>query len=218
MFLFLILINAAGFREQIRNTGHIITQPGVNKSKPMKTIHMKFIDDMTVAESIYLKEKLVDNPNPVQPFQYHDRTGHVLPNDDCRLQTMLDELNHYTGKHEMKINQTKSKVTLFSNAVKYYFQPNLSIQNGSQLEVVEEIRLLGVQVRSDLSWSSNTSAMCKAAYARLWMLRRLKPQGASDEELLDVYDKQIRCMLEFSTPVWTSGLNQAEETQIERVQ
>ena len=70
MFLFLILINAAGFREQIRNTGHIITQPGVNKRKPMKTIHMKFIDDMTVAESIYLKEKLVDNPNPMQPFQY----------------------------------------------------------------------------------------------------------------------------------------------------
>ena len=30
----------------------------------METIHMKFIDDMTVAEIIYLKEKLVDNPNP----------------------------------------------------------------------------------------------------------------------------------------------------------
>ena len=184
----------------------------------MKTIHMKFIDDMTVAESIYLKEKLVDNPNPMQPFQYHERTAHVPPNDDCRLQTMLDELNQYTEKHEMKINQTKSKVILFNNAVKYDFQPNLSLQNGSQLEVVEEIRLLGVQVRSDLSWSSNTSAMCKAAYARLWMLRRLKPLGASDEELLDVYEKQIRCMLEFSTPVWTSGLTQAEETQIERVQ
>jgi hypothetical protein len=56
--------------------------------------------------------------------------------------------------------------------------------------------------------------MCKAAYARLWMLRRLKPLGASNDELLDVYDKQIRCMLEFSTPVWTSGLTQAEETQI----
>ena len=55
-----------------------------------------------------------------------------------------------------------------------------------------EIRLLGVQVRTDLSWSSNTSAMCKAAYARLWMLRTLKPLGASNDELLDVYDKQIR--------------------------
>ena len=112
----------------------------------------------------------------------------------------------------------KNKVILFNNAVKYDFQPNLTLQNGSQLEVTDEIRLLGVQVRSDLSWSSNTTKICQAAYSRLWMLRRLKPLGASEAELLDVYDKQVRCMVEFSTPVWTSGLTQAESNQIERVQ
>ena len=78
--------------------------------------------------------------------------------------------------------------------------------------------MLGVQVRSDLSWKSNTAAICQSAYARLWMLRRLKPLGATTKELLDVYDKQIRCMVEFSTPVWTSGLTLAEENQIERIQ
>ena len=77
MFLFLILINAAGFKEKIRNTGEIITQPGVNKRKPIDTIHMKFIDDMTIAESIHLKEKFITNPAPVHPLQYHERTGHI---------------------------------------------------------------------------------------------------------------------------------------------
>ena len=33
-----------------------------------------------------------------------------------------------------------------------------------------------------------------------------------------MYDKQIRCMVEFSTPVWTSGLTKAEVSQIERIQ
>ena len=42
--------------------------------------------------------------------------------------------------------------------------------------------------------------------------------GASDHELLDVYDKQIRCMVEFAAQVWTSGLTHAEISQIERVQ
>ena len=42
--------------------------------------------------------------------------------------------------------------------------------------------------------------------------------GATVDELLDVYDKQIRCMVEFATPVWTSGITLAEEHQIERVQ
>ena len=83
---------------------------------------------------------------------------------------------------------------------------------------MDEIRLLGVQVRADLSWSSNTTAICQAAYLRLWVLRRLRPLGASESELLDVYDKQIRCMVEFCTPVWTPGLTKAEENQIERIQ
>ena len=35
--------------------------------------------------------------------------------------------------------------------------------------------------------------------------------GASVEELLDVDDKQIRCIVEYASPVWTCGLTQAEE-------
>ena len=71
---------------------------------------------------------------------------------------------------------------MFNNALKYDFPPNLQLENGCPLEVVEEIRLLGVQVRADLSWRSNTTVMCQKGYARLRMLRRLKPLGASTDE------------------------------------
>ena len=86
----------------------------------------------------------------MQPFQYHERTGHVLPLENCQLQTQLDELKTYTENHQMRLHQDKTKVILFNNAVKYDFQPTLTMDDGNQLEVVEEMRLLGVQVRSDL--------------------------------------------------------------------
>ena len=82
----------------------------------------------------------------------------------------------------MKLNQEKIKVFPFNNAIKYDFQPHLTLKDGGPLEVTDEIRLLGVQVRSDLSWSSNTAKICQAAYSRLWMLRRLKPVGATKAE------------------------------------
>ena len=91
----------------------------------------------------------------------------------------------YTNDHEMKINDSKTKAILFNNAVKSDFFPNLTL-NDTPLEVVEEIRLLGVMVSSDLSWRTNTATMCQKAYSRLWMLRRLKPLGASVDDLLDV--------------------------------
>ena len=215
--LFLILINAAGFKGMKRNTGQIITQPGINKRKPVEKIHMKFIDDMTIAESILLKDKLVKDPNPEQPLNYHGRTEHTLSPTKLKVQTLLNELGSYAQKHEMKINHKKTKAILFNNAVKYDFIPYLTI-DGAEVELVEEIRLLGIQVRADLSWSSNTLAMCQNAYARLWMLRRLKPLGASTTDLLEVYDKQIRCMVEYGSPVWTSGMTKAENNQLERVQ
>ena len=61
MHLFLILLNAAGFRERIKNTGELLTKP-LSKRRLMEKIHLKFIDDMTAAESINLKEKQIPNP------------------------------------------------------------------------------------------------------------------------------------------------------------
>ena len=184
----------------------------------MEKIHLKFIDDMTVAESIHLKTELLQNPDLIHPTQYHERTGHVFPKELSKVQEVLDDLKIYARTNEMRINHEKTKVILFNNALKYDFLPNLTLEEDCQLEVVDELRLLGVQVRADLSWRSNTNEMCKNAYARLWKLRRLKPLGASTDELLDVYDKQIRCMVEFAAPVWTSGLTLAETNQIERLQ
>ena len=216
MFLFLILINAAGFREKIMNTGKVLTGP-LSKRKPMKKIHLKFIDDMTAAESINLKEKLINNPeqNPIRPLNFHERTQHILPQNESTVQLLLDDINSYAEDHQMQLNHEKTKVILFNNARTYDFTPNLSIQNGGPLEVVEQVRLLGVELRSDLSWRSNTSAICQKSYSRMWMLRRLKPLGATTEELLEVFDKQIRCIAEFASPVWTAGLTADENNQIE---
>ena len=88
----------------------------------------------------------------------------------------------------------------------------------ANLEVVEEFKLLGLIFQSNLKWQANSDAMCKKAYARLWMLRRLKELGASSTEMLDVFHKQIRCVLEMAVAVWEPALTKAQSKQLERVQ
>ena len=192
----------------------------LNERKPMEEIHLKFIDDMTAAESINLSEKLISNPDPepMRPLNYDDRTLHVLPQESSKLQTLLDDTSAYARDHKMQINHDKTKVMLFKNARIFDFMPSLSLDGGPPLDVVDKVHHLGVQVRSDLSWRSNTSIISQKSFARMWMLRRLKPLGATNEELLDVYDKQLRCITEFTPPVWSSGLSLDESTQLERIQ
>ena len=60
--------------------------------------------------------------------------------------------------------------------------------------------------------------MVKRANSKLWCLKRLKKLGAKTEDLIDVYIKQIRSILEFATPVWHPGLNGEQRLSVERIQ
>ena len=50
------------------------------------------------------------------------------------------------------------------------------------------------------------------------MLRNLRKLGASMAELVDVYTKQCRSIIELAVPVWTSGLTSNDIVALERVQ
>ena len=69
-----------------------------------------------------------------------------------------------------------------------------------------------------MKWYSNTENMVSKANKKLWMLRRLKYLGAEVEDLVDVYVKQIRSILELAVPAWHGGISQVERQDIERVQ
>ena len=85
------------------------------------------------------------------------------------------------------------------------------------IELVEHTKLLGLIISSDLSWSMNTDYMVNRCNAKLWVVRKLKKLGASDGDLLDVYCKQIRSIVEFAVPVWNHSINGENVSQIERI-
>ena len=117
----------------------------------------------------------------------------------------------------MKINCDKSKFILFNPTENFDFVPEYRI-GGNFIETHEEVKILGITLRNDLKWRSNTDNMLKRAYTRLWIIKRLKQAGASLEDMTDVYVKQIRSVLEFGVPVWNSGLTKEEISDIERAQ
>ena len=73
-------------------------------------------------------------------------------------------------------------------------------------------------MRSDMTWVSNTENMVKKANKRLWIVRRLKQLGAQQDDLIDLYIKQIRSVLELAVPAWHGDITQVERMDIERIQ
>ena len=64
------------------------------------------------------------------------------------------------------MNYKKTKVMLFNPCRKIDFMPELRIDD-HELEVVDEIWLLGLVIRSAMSWISNTSNIVSKANKRL---------------------------------------------------
>ena len=60
--------------------------------------------------------------------------------------------------------------------------------------------------------------MIAKANKRLWILRRLKYLGAKQTDLVDIYTKQIRCVLELAAPAWQDSISQVEKLDLERIQ
>ena len=50
------------------------------------------------------------------------------------------------------------------------------------------------------------------------MVKRLKNRGANLKDLVEIYTKQVRSVLEFGVPVWNSKLTKEEIVDIERIQ
>ena len=205
------------FRNQSNNAGEIATSN--SKIKAANEIHLKFVDDMTIAEAVKLKQDLVTVPLSSRPLpdMFHARTGHSLPQSKSKVFQQLEKTLLYSEQNEMRINFSKTKLMLFNSSKTLDFMPEFTLE-GQQIELVSDVKLLGLHISSNMKWKRNTDIMIKKASQRLWILRRLRSLGARSDSLKDIYIKQIRSVLEFGVPVWQGSITVDEKQDIERVQ
>ena len=138
------MINDIGFNDQKNNAGDLITSK--KNLKQANEIHLKFVDDLTLAEAINLPEQLGKVPGSPEL---------TLPVHKSRVYRQLLEVREQSELNQMKLNYKKTKVMVFNPCKSKVFMPRLILE-GNQLEVVEETKLLGLTIRSDMKWVSNT--------------------------------------------------------------
>lgn len=209
------MIDRAGPPPIPRPLGQIITQP-LKLLKPMIMIKKKWVDDFTVLAAINFKDALVTDTDPVRPVSYHEQTEHILPVENNVLQSELAAISTYSLDRKMILNPLKTKVMIFNSRTKYDCHPLLSIQPDSQLDVVEQHKILGQIVRSDLKTISNTESICKKVYSRMWILRRLKSLGCPEAELIEVIKQQIVSVCEVAVAWWGPMISKHESNMLER--
>jgi hypothetical protein len=123
----------------------------------------------------------------------------------------------YSDDRKMLLNPKKTKTMLFNTLRNYDFSPEISITHGENIEVVEQHKILGQIIRSDLKTITNTESICKKAFSRMWILRRLKALGCPKTELIHVLREQIISICEVGLAWWGPMITVQESNMLERV-
>lgn len=169
-----------------------------------------FIDDLFMMSSLDLKKtEFVEIPEdeltrPVPPHQQYE----AWPRD-ILIQDNLNNLVNFTDSRQFEINPQKTKSILFNNRLVHDWLPELTVKE-NKLENVADMRLLGLIISEDLSWSKNMDNLCRCAYARMYLIRRLVEFG--------VNTNHIRSLTEYVCVVWSQSLSVKDILKLERTQ
>ena len=215
--LFLILFNRAGPAANTISIGQQISKP-TKERKPIWKSKVKWVDDVTICTAVDLKSSLVPEDRAVpRPLPYHGRTEQRLPRAANIMQDELDNLRHYTDSHLMAINEKKTKAMMCNTRTKWDFVPELTINQQDNLEIVDQMKIVGYVMRSDMKTSSNTAYLTAKAYKRMWFIRRLKSLGTSTARLLDCLQKQVLSVLWLGAPAWFCQTTENEKKDLNRI-
>ena len=135
------------------------------------------------------------------------------------MQIAMQQLDEWIKLNSLKLNSKKTKEMILHFGRRFHTNaiPNI-VASGEKIEKVNEFKLLGVIIRSDLSWCSHVKYIVSKASRRIFVLSTLIRSGVSTSDILAVYCSLVRSVLEYASTVWHCGLTKEQSSEIEKVQ
>ena len=178
----------------------------------------KFIDDLSTLEII----NLISIGLACYSYQNHvpsdiATNSLFLDPKNVKSQDYLRNIESWSESKQMKLNEKKTNYMIFNFSSNYQFNTRLDI-DGRKIDQICETKLLGLKIRDDLSWKSNTEMLTRKAYMRMTILKKLIQFEVPVYELVQIYILYIRSVVEQYATVWHSSITSGEKNDLERTQ
>ena len=106
----------------------------------------------------------------------------------------------------------------FSRSRSYDFPMEYTIGSPTILEERTTLKILGIQIQSNLRWNEQVNQMISRASKTSWVIRRMRALGVDKWTLVEYWKTEGRVHLEMACPVWHSSLTLAQARSLERCQ
>ena len=123
-----------------------------------------------------------------------------------QLQQVLNNLSKWSSENGFKFSKTKTKCMHFCQSRKLHLDPELTL-DGIQIEVVPELKFLGLLFDSKLSFIPHINYLSNKCHKALSRLRVVSSMdwGADRKVLLRLYRTLVRSKLDYGCIVYGSA-------------
>ena len=147
----------------------------------------KFMDDLTILEIINLASVGLASYNLKSQVPSNIPVhNQIIREEHLKTSKYLAEINDWTEKNLMQLNQKKTKQMIFNFNRDKQFTSEINLKN-EPLEIVDEVKLLGVIITSDLKWHRNTDYLTKKANKKMRMLHIAAKYTRNKDHLKHIY-------------------------------
>ena len=164
-----------------------ISQSNDNTNFLKEDEKFKYIDDLSMLEIVNLISIGIASFNFKANVASDIGIGQkYLPPENIHSQRYIESIEAWTHEKQMKLNVEKSKYMIINFSKNYKVNSRLYMEN-KLLQQVKETRLLGVILRDDLSFKSNTEQITRNAYKRMVILHKLGKFSLPIRDLVNIY-------------------------------
>ena len=195
-----------------------LSQSNNNADCVKQDLRFKFVDDLTFLEMINLLNIGMASYNIKKHVPSNiPLSNQFIPPEHLKSQKYLEDINEWSDKQKMILHPKKTKSMIFNFSKNKQFSTRMTVKS-ENVEIVEQSKLLGTVITSDLKWNFNTEKIVKDSNKRLRLLHAASKFTTRTSDLKIIYMAFIRSKLEQSAVVWHSSLTENNRADLERVQ
>ena len=138
----------------------------------------------------------------------------------CRLQSDLQNVNHWSNQTATTFNPSKSAVMVFRGKRKDKLSRDKCdiLLGDSPVPHCAETKHLGVTITQSLSWTPHVDKLLQRVSYKVYILKRLAYRCNSGSEFVaHLYLTLVRPVLEYAGPVW-DACSRTDSLRLERAQ
>ncbi|TWW62388.1 hypothetical protein D4764_04G0010350 [Takifugu flavidus] len=143
--------------------------------------------------------------------------SHPKEEDHFGQLELIQDFVEWSLRNNLQINAGKTKELVVDFRRRINPPPALVNILGTDVDVVESHKCLGVHLNNNLDWTHNTDALVKKGNSTLFLLRRLRSFGVQGPLLRTFYDSVVGSAIFYGIVCWSSSITDRNRKRMDRL-